>query len=148
MTNDTETTTPNQTLEINSIAMFLINGAMGAFMERVEDLINMKVEAKLQDLIDNRNVLQLMDEAMTLRVEAIVENAMNHHEIGQDHWAKGAIEEIAADQARETLSEYARRQEGWVTKDQVHDLITEVVDEELDKIDWEERVKDVLREML
>jgi hypothetical protein len=40
------------------------------------------------------------------------------------------------------------RQEGWVTKDQVQDIITEHVDEELDLIDWEEKVKDVLREML
>ena len=55
---------------------------------------------------------------------------------------------LAADQARETLKEYAERQEGWVTKDQVNDLITEHVDEELDKLDWEERVKDVLRDML
>jgi hypothetical protein len=30
----------------------------------------------------------------------------------------------------------------------VNDLITEHVDEELDKLDWEERVKDVLRDML
>jgi hypothetical protein len=30
----------------------------------------------------------------------------------------------------------------------VNDLITEHVDSELDLIDWEEKVKDVLREML
>jgi hypothetical protein len=58
------------------------------------------------------------------------------------------VEQLAADTARETLKEYASKQEGWVTEDQVNDLITERVDEEIDLIDWDEKVKDAIRNLL
>jgi len=110
--------------------------------------IDMLVETKFNALVQNRNVLKLMDESLEFMMQQMIERAILDHEYTDAHFDKHAIEEIAADQARGTLSEYAERQEGWVTRDQVNDLITEHVDSELDLIDWEEKVKDVLREML
>lgn len=110
--------------------------------------IDMLVETKFNAMLANRNALKLMDEEMFKRIEVMIENAVDTHEGTVEHWSRDELEEIAADTARETLSEYARKQEGWVTEDQVKDLITEHVDEEIDGIDWEEKVKDVLREML
>jgi hypothetical protein len=110
--------------------------------------IDMLVETKFNALVQTRNALKLMDDTMEKKIADLVTEAIAEHENSYDHHDSDDIERIAADQARETLSEYAERQEGWVTKDQVNDLITEHVDEELDRIDWEEKVKDVLREML
>jgi hypothetical protein len=110
--------------------------------------IDMLVETKFNALVQNRNALALLDVEMRIEVEAMIDKAIEYHEARDAHFDRDTIEEISADQSRETLSEYAERQEGWVTKDQVNDLITEHVDEEIDGIDWEEKVKDVLREML
>jgi hypothetical protein len=108
----------------------------------------MLVETKFNALVQNRNALKLMDDTMERKLADLVTEAIADHENSYEHHDIDDIEQIAADQARGTLSEYAERQEGWVTKDQVNDLITEHVDEELDRIDWEEKVKDVLRDML
>ena len=114
--------------------------------------IDMLVETKFNALVQNRNTLAMLDSEMEKQIELMIDRAINtaisDHELSHDHYSDSDIERIAADTARDTLSEYAERQEGWVTKDQVNDLITEHVDEELDRIDWEEKVKDVLREML
>jgi hypothetical protein len=110
--------------------------------------IDMLVETKFYALVQTRNTLTLLDVEMKKEIADMIETAIESHEGRDAHFDRETIEEISADQARETLSEYAERQEGWVTKDQVNDLITEHVDEELDRIDWEEKVKDVLRDML
>lgn len=114
--------------------------------------IDMLVETKFNALVQTRNTLTLLDDTMLAHVRQISKDAaqevLDNHTQNYEHWISEEIEGIAADQARETLKEYAERQEGWVTKDQVQDIITEHVDEELDRIDWEEKVKDVLREML
>lgn len=121
---------------------------LNLFLEAVTKHIDMLVETKFNAMVQTRNALTLLDEAMTEKIEAMIETAIESHEGRDAHFDNETIEGIAADQARETLKEYAERQEGWVTKDQVNDLITERVDEEIDRIDWDERVKDVLREML
>jgi hypothetical protein len=110
--------------------------------------IDMLVETKFHAMLANRNALKLMDEELHKRIETMIENAITEHEGSEEHHDHENIEQLAADTARETLAEYARKQEGWVTEDQVKDVITQHVDEELDGIDWEEKVKDVLREML
>jgi hypothetical protein len=121
---------------------------LAPFLDAFNKHIDMLVETRFNHLVQTRNTLALLDDSMEKKIEAMIENVILDHEISHGHWDKDEIEQIAADQARETLSEYAERQEGWVTKDQVQDIITEHVDEELDRIDWEEKVKDVLREML
>lgn len=122
------------------------------FLEAVTKHIDMLVETKFNAMVENRRALLLMDQALETmideKIDRAVEQAVAEHELNEDHYGQENIEQMAADTARETLTEYAERQEGWVTKDQVTDLITEHVDEELDLIDWEEKVKDVLREML
>jgi hypothetical protein len=139
--------TPNQTL-----AFVLMHNVMNAFMEQIEQVIAIKVANALDEMLANRNTLKLMDEEMHKQIENMIENmienAIDTHEADQDHPATVLVEQVAADTARETLAEYARKQEGWVTEDQVKDIITEHVDSELDGIDWEEKVKDVLRDML
>ena len=110
--------------------------------------IDMLVETKFNAMLANRNALKLMDEEMFKRIGDMIENAVDAHESDNEHNDIAEVEQIVADTARETLKEYASKQEGWVTVDQVNDLITEHVDGELDRIDWDEKVKDVLREML
>jgi hypothetical protein len=110
--------------------------------------IDMLVDTKFNAMLANRNALKLMDEEMHKRIETMIDYAITEHEGSSEHHDHENIEQIAADTARETLAEYARKQEGWVTEDQVKDIITQHVDEELDNIDWDEKVKDVLREML
>ena len=106
------------------------------------------VQLKFDELVQARNTLTLLDDSMERKIEDMIDKAIIDHEGSEEHHDHGNIEQIAADQARKTLAEYARRQEGWVTEDQVKDIITSHVDEEIDGIDWDERVKDVLREML
>jgi hypothetical protein len=121
---------------------------LAPFLDAFTKHIDMLVETRFHYLVQNRNALALLDVEMKKEIADMIETAIESHEGRDAHFDKDTIEEISADQSRETLSEYAERQEGWVTKDQVNDLITEHVDEELDRIDWEEKVKDVLREML
>jgi hypothetical protein len=110
--------------------------------------IDMLVETKFSAMLANRNALKLMDDAMFSRIETMIEIAVDNHDGNTEHWSRDELDQLAADQARETLSEYASKQEGWVTKDQVTDLITEHVDEELDLIDWDEKLRDALRNLL
>jgi hypothetical protein len=110
--------------------------------------IDMLVETKFHAMLANRNALKLMDEEMHKQIEAMIENRMLDHEGSSDHLDEANVEQLAADTARETLKEYASTQEGWVTKDQVQDIITEQMDEELDNIDWDEKVKDAIRNLL
>lgn len=128
------------------------NHLLVALMETIDAYVNKLVETKFNAMVENRRALHLMDQALETmidqKIDRAVEQALTEHEANNEHFDTDDIERIAADQARETLSEYAERQEGWVTKDQVNDLITEHVDEELDRIDWEEKVKDVIRDML
>ena len=122
------------------------------FLEAVTKHIDMLVETKFNAMVENRRTLALMDQALELmiaqRIETAVEQAITSHEDNEEHHTQETIEGIAADTARATLTEYARIQQGWVTEDEVKDIITQHVDEEIDGIDWEEKVKDVLREML
>ena len=110
--------------------------------------IDMLVETKFNALVQTRNTLSLLDQAMTEKIDTMIDDAIGNHCQKEWHIDEATIEQTAADQARATMAEYARRQEGWVTEDQVKDIITSHVDEEIDRIDWDERVKDVLREML
>ena len=110
--------------------------------------IDMLVETKFHAMLANRNALKLMDEEMHKQIEAMIDSAITEHEGSSDHLDEAHIEQLAADTARETLKEYASTQEGWVTKDQVQDIITEQMDEELDNIDWDEKVKDAIRNLL
>lgn len=111
------------------------------FLEAVTKHIDMLVETKFNAMVENRRALHLMDQALETmidqKIDRAVEQAMTEHEVNTDHWERHELEEITA-----------HTQEGWVTMDQVQDIITEHVDEELDRIDWEEKVKDVLRDML
>lgn len=123
-----------------------------ALLSQVTKHIDMLVETKFNAMVENRRALHLMDQALETmiddKIERKIDDAITSHEGRDAHFDSDDVERIAADAARDTLKEYAERQEGWVTKDQVHDLITEHVDEELDRIDWDEKVKDVIRDML
>ena len=118
------------------------------FLEAVTKHIDMLVETKFNAMVENKRALTLMDDALERRINDKIIEAMAEHEMNMDHHTQEDIEGTAADQARATLTEYARTQEGWVTEDEVKDIITQHVDEELDGIDWEEKVKDVIRDML
>lgn len=145
ITMDDNTTPPESA---HHVAHSFIN----VFLESVTKHIDMLVETKFNAMVDNRRTLALMDQALETMIDRKVENAVdvaiNNHEVNNVHNDSDDVERIASDAARDTLKEYAERQKGWVTKDQVNDLITEHVDEELDRIDWDEKVKDVLRDML
>jgi len=114
----------------------------------LQNAVEKLVEDRFDELVNNRNALKLMDEEMYKRIEIMIDNATDYHLQNYVHNDSDDVERIAADTARETLKEYARTQEGWVTEDQVNDLITTHVDEELDNIDWDEKVKDAIRNML
>jgi maltodextrin utilization protein YvdJ len=118
------------------------------FLEAVTKHIDMLVETKFNAMVENRRALTLMDEALERRINDKITEAMAEHEINEDHLTREDIEGIASDAARGALKEYARTQEGWVTEDEVKDIITQHVDEEIDGIDWDERVKDVIRDLL
>lgn len=133
---------------MTTVQTFIAFEVQKAIMSNVDRL----VETKFQAMVENRRTLALMDQALETmidqKIEAAVTVAIDRHEDNEEHHTQEDIEQMAADQARATLREYAERQEGWVTKDQVNDIVTTQIDEELDMIDWEEKVKDVLRDML
>jgi hypothetical protein len=141
---DTKPTTPEPQQPAHAVHHALIDALLSQFTKHID----MLVETKFNAMLANRNALKLMDELLEKKIADLIIEAVAEHENNHDHYSDSDITQIAADQARETMSEYARKQEGWVTEDQVNDLITTHVDEELDLIDWEEKVKDVLREML
>jgi flagellar basal body rod protein FlgC len=153
ITMDEPTPTPDPQAESASRLFHALAQTMAAYVRSeirmgLQNAVAKLVEDRFDELVTNRNTLKLMDEEMFKRIEVMIENAVDTHEVNKDHADIVEVEQVAADTARETLSEYASKQEGWVTSDQVNDLITEHVDEELDRIDWDEKVKDVLREML
>ena len=121
---------------------------MDALLNQFTMHIDMLVETKFHAMLANRNALKLMDEILEKKIADLIIEAVAEHENSHEHLDSDTVEVHAADTARETLAEYARKQEGWVTEDQVKDIITEHVDSELDGIDWDEKVKDVLRDML
>jgi hypothetical protein len=141
ITMDEPTPTPDPQAESASRLFHALTQTMAAYVRKL-------VEARFDELVANRNTLKLMDVELFERIETMIDKAVIDHEGSEPHVGEPTIEQIAADTARETLSEYASRQEGWVTKDQVNDLIIEHVDSELDLIEWDEKVKDVLRDML
>ena len=155
MTNDTTQSMPitmDDSKPPPASAHHVAHSFINVFLESVPKHIDMLVETKFNAMVDNRRTLALMDQALETMIDRKVENAVdvaiNNHEVNNVHNDSDDVERIASDAARDTLKEYAERQKGWVTKDQVNDLITEHVDEELDRIDWEEKVKDVIRDML
>lgn len=115
---------------------------------QLESQVTLLVTRAFNNVLEARNALKLMDDALEKRIDDKIIEAIAAHENDEEHHDQSQIEMWAADIARETLKEYARTQEGWVTEDQVKDIVTEQIDEEIDGIDWDERVKDVLREML
>lgn len=125
---------------------------MTALLGALDAHITKQVEAKFNAMVENRRALHLMDQALETMIDDKIENAVSQaiidHETNNVHNDSDDVERIAADTARETLKEYAETQEGWVTKDQVCDIITEQLDEEIDGIDWDEKVKDALRNLL
>ena len=133
------------TMDDNTPSHAVHHTLIDILLSQVTAHIDMLVETKFNALVENRNALTLLDVEMKKEIEVMIEMAVESHESRDAHFDRETIEQIAADEARETLKEYAERQEGWVTKDQVNDLIAEHVDEELARIDWEEKVKDVLR---
>ena len=142
--NDTPITMDEPQQPVHAVHHALIDALLSQFTKHID----MLVETKFHAMLANRNALKLMDEELHKQIETMIDAAITEHEGSSEHHDHGSIEQIAADTARATLSEYARKQEGWVTEDQVKDIITEHVDEELDNIDWDEKVKDVLRDML
>ena len=153
ITMDEPTPTPDPQTESASRLFHALTQTMAAYVRSeialsLQSMVAKMVEDRFDELVNNRNALKLMDDEMHKRIETMIENRMDDHEGSSVHNDSDDVERIAADTARETLSEYARKQEGWVTEDQVKDIITQHVDEELDNLDWDERVKDVLREML
>jgi len=142
--NDTPITMDEPQQPVHAVHHALIDALLSQFTKHID----MLVETKFNAMLANRNALKLMDDEMFKRIETMVEKRMIDHEGSEEHHDHENIEHIAANQARETLREYARKQEGWVTEDQVKDIVTQHVDEEIDGIDWDERVKDVIREML
>ena len=124
------------------------NSFLNMFLDVFNKHIDMLVETKFNAMVENRRALTLMDEALERRINDKIIEAMAEHENDNVHNDSDDIERIAADAARDALKEYARTQEGWVTEDEVKDIITQHVDEEIDGIDWDERVKDVIRDLL
>jgi hypothetical protein len=142
--NDTPITMDEPQQPAHAVHHTLIDALLSQFTKHID----MLVETKFNAMLANRNALKLMDDEMFKRIETMIDNATDYHLQNYVHNDSDDVERIAAETARDTLKEYASKQEGWVTADQVNDLITEHVDSELDNIDWDERVKDVLREML
>ena len=153
ITMDEPASTPDPQAESASRLFHALTQTMAAYVRReihmgLQNVVAKLVEDRFDELVTNRNTLKLMDEEMFKRIGDMIENAITEHEGSSDHLDEANVEQLAADTARETLKDYASKQEGWVTKDQVNDLITEHVDEEIDGIDWDERVKEALRNLL
>jgi len=142
--NDTPITMDEPQQPVHAVHHALIDALLSQFTKHID----MLVETKFNAMLANRNTLKLMDEMLEKKIAELIIEAVAEHEGSSEHHDHENIEQIAADTARETLAEYARKQEGWVTEDQVKDIVTQHVDEEIDGIDWDERVKDVIREML
>jgi hypothetical protein len=142
--NDTPITMDEPQQPAHAVHHALIDALLSQFTAHID----MLVETKFNAMLTNRNVLKLMDEEMHKQIEVMIDYAITEHEGSSDHLDEANVEQTAADTARATLAEYASKQEGWVTSDQVNDLITERVDEELDMVDWDEKVKDAIRNML
>lgn len=152
ITMEDNTTPQNADRLFRAITMTIQTFITFEVQEAIMTRVDMLVEAKFNAMVENRRALHLMDQALETMIDDKIENAVSQaiidHETNNVHNDSDDVERIAADTARETLKEYAETQEGWVTKDQVCDIITEQLDEEIDGVDWDERVKDALRNLL
>ena len=142
--NDTPITMDEPQQPAHAVHHTLIDALLSQFTMHID----MLVETKFHAMLANRNTLKFMDEEMHKQIEVMIDAAITEHEGTHEHLDEANVEQTAADTARETLKEYARKQEGWVTEDQVKDIVIEQIDEEIDGIDWDERVKDALRNLL
>jgi hypothetical protein len=138
MTDTTPTPTPINTPEQHTVLMDSIAKYLLGMIESI-------VERKVNQIMENHASLRFIDDAFSDRIREIADEAVREHESDNDHESRDDISDaIATHIAHTDFSDTIRRSVEEIISD--GDYPTEErVQEMMDDIDLEEKVKDVLR---
>jgi len=138
MTDNTTPATPNELLSENHNLLYKL-------LQVIENHVNELVEAKVNAIFQSHATMTLIDEKTDARITDIVNAAIEIHE--------GDYEHNSTDDISDTVATYVNHTD-WsgVIRRSVEEIISdgdypteERVQEMMDDIDLEEKVKDVLR---
>jgi hypothetical protein len=137
----TDTTPTPATPAVNPTRDF-INSLIDQFSLHIEGL----VERKVNDIFQNHATMRLLDEKTEQLMRNIADEAVDEHERDYEHIDRDEISDtVATHISHHDFSDTIRRSvveilsDGdYVTEDRVMDIVT-------DELDFEEKVKEVLR---
>jgi len=119
-----EDTTPEQEHE-HHVALPLINMLLATF----EKHIDMLVETKFHAMMQNRQALTLLDDALADKIEAMVKDAIEEHESDYAHPSDEDIE----NEVDHHLEHFVRQgSHEFITERQLSEKVSDVLDEILD----------------
>jgi polyhydroxyalkanoate synthesis regulator phasin len=139
MTDNTNTpATPNELLSENHDLLYKL-------LAVIENHVNELVERKVNAIFQSYATMTLIDEQTVERIEEIVKDRMDEHEGDYDHPSNDDVSDLVATHVAHTdWGDTLRRSVEEIISD--GDYPTEErVQEMMDDIDLEEKVKDVLR---
>ncbi len=133
-TNQTPINTPEQhTVLMDSIAKYLLG------------MVESIVERKVNEIMQNHSTLNFIDDAFSDRIREIADEAVREHEGDYEHPSRDDVSDLVAthinhyefnDQIRKSVEEIMSDGD-YATEDRVQEMI--------DEHDFEESVKEVLR---
>lgn len=138
-----DTTTPTNTPAVNPTRDF-INNLIDQFSLHIEGI----VERKVAEIFQSHATMTLIDEKTEDRIAELIEDRVRLHEGDCDHVDRDEVSDTVAthiahtdfsDQIRKAVEEILSDGD-YVTEDRVVDIVT-------DEIDFEEKVKEVLRNL-
>ena len=142
--NDTTQTTPDQA-PVAQVTPYQLMDTLGKVLfAHIEAL----VEAKVNDIMQSHATMALIDEKTEERIREIAKDLMDEHESDYEHNSTDDISDTVAtyvhnidlaDKVKYAVQE-CMSDGDYVTEDRVVDIVT-------DEIDFEEKVKEVLRNL-
>jgi len=141
MNDTTQTPTPQEPKDV-------VNDLLQNILAVLVKHIDARVESKVNDIMQSHATMMLIDERTEQHLRNIADEAVNQHEGDYEHPSNDDVVEIVAThiahtdftpQVQSAVSDILNDGD-YVTEDRVVDIVT-------DEIDFEEKVKEVLRNL-
>ena len=129
-------------LATDSVEPTLLQDLGATIMAHLEALIDKRVEEKVAEIMQSTATLALISNEQ----REIMQEMIDTHESDNDHGSyctKGELEEIVEEAIIETDLDTAIQRAIQRTN-----IVEDIVDNKIDEIDWEERVRQGLREII
>lgn len=161
MTDQTTPATPNELLSENHDLLYKL-------LAVIETHVNQLVERKVNEIFDSHATMTLINEKTEEMLREIAKDLMDEHESDYEHNSTDDISDTVAtyvhnidladkvkyavqecmsdgDYATEDRVQEMIDESDYVTESRVHEMVEEQVQEAIDEHDYEESVKQVLR---